>query len=47
MMCLADTKAKINVGDAEWTACADVAISAGTDVRVVARENLTMKVEPL
>ena len=29
------------------TARADAAISAGTDVRVVARENLTMKVEPL
>ena len=38
---------RVMVGDAEWTARADAAISAGTDVRVVARENLTMKVEPL
>ena len=38
---------RVMVGDAEWTACADVAISAGTAGRVGARENLAMKVEPL
>ncbi len=35
---------RVMIGDAEWTASADAAISAGTDVRVVARDNLTMKV---
>ena len=38
---------RVMVGEGEGTACAEGAISAGTDVRVVARENLTMKVEPL
>jgi membrane protein implicated in regulation of membrane protease activity len=38
---------RVMVGDAEWTAEADSAIAAGTDVRVVSRHNLTMKVEKI
>lgn len=35
---------RVMLGDAEWTAVADVAIQAGSDVRVVAQNNLTVKV---
>jgi len=35
---------RVMVGDAEWTAAADAPIAAGVDVRVVAQENLTMRV---
>ncbi len=38
---------RIMLGDAEWEAVADTAIPAGANVKVVARENLTMKVEAL
>ena len=31
--------------DAEWTAVADAPVAAGTDVKVVAQDNLTMRVE--
>lgn len=38
---------RVLLGDAEWTAVADRPIAAGTDVKVVAQSNLTMKVEAL
>jgi len=38
---------RVMIGDAEWTATADRPIAAGADVKVVAQENLTMKVEEL
>jgi len=38
---------RVELGDAEWTAVADAPIAAGTDVRVVSQDNLTMKVEVL
>lgn len=36
---------RVMLGDAEWTAVADTAIEAGVNVRIVARDNLTFKVE--
>ena len=36
---------RVLLGDAEWTAAAETAIPSGADVRVVAQNNLTMKVE--
>ena len=33
------------IGDSEWSATADEAIPVGTNVRVIAQSNLTMKVE--
>ena len=36
---------RILLGDAEWAASASETIEPGTNVRVVARNNLTMKVE--
>ena len=36
---------RLLLGDAEWTATADVALPVGASVRVVAQSNLTMKVE--
>ena len=36
---------RVMLGDAEWTAAADCPIEAGANVRVVAQQNLTMKVE--
>lgn len=36
---------RVVLGDSEWTAEADKPIAAGTDVRVVAQNNITMKVE--
>ena len=38
---------RVMIGDAEWTAVAEGPIQAGVDVRVVAQENLTMRVEAL
>lgn len=38
---------RVMIGDAEWTAAADAPLAAGTDVKVVAQQNLTMKVEAL
>ena len=36
---------RVLVGDAEWTAASATSIEAGADVRGVAQENLTMRVE--
>ena len=38
---------RVLLGDAEWTAVADVALAAGADVRVISQNNLTMKVEAM
>lgn len=38
---------RVMLGDAEWTAVSDVEIPAGADVRVVAQENLTVRVKAL
>ena len=38
---------RVLVGDAEWTASAAAPIAAGADVKVVARDNLTVRVEPV
>lgn len=38
---------RVMLGDAEWTATSDSVIAVGTDVKVVAQNNLTMKVEVL
>ena len=38
---------RVLIGDAEWTASAEVSIAAGTDVSVVSQKNLTMAVRPL
>lgn len=38
---------RVEIGDAEWTASADAPIAAGADVKVVAQDNLTMRVKPL
>ena len=36
---------RVMLGDAEWTAAADQPIEKGANVKVVAQQNLTMKVE--
>ena len=36
---------RVEIGDAEWTASADIAIPTGTTVKVISQNNLTMKVE--
>ena len=36
---------RVMLGDSEWTAAAERPIEAGANVRVVAQQNLTMKVE--
>ena len=36
---------RVEIGDAEWTASAESAIAAGSTVRVISQNNLTMKVE--
>ena len=36
---------RVEIGDAEWTAVADAPIPAGVNIKVVAQENLTMRVE--
>ena len=38
---------RVMIGDAEWTAEADVSVAVGADVKVVSQNNLTMKVEVL
>ena len=38
---------RVLIGDAEWSAAADMPLAAGADVRVVAQDNLTMKVVPV
>ena len=38
---------RILLGDAEWSARSDSRIEPGTEVRVVAQENLTLRVEPI
>lgn len=38
---------RVMIGDAEWTAASDRPIAAGANVKVVAQENLTMKVEEI
>ncbi len=38
---------RVMLGDAEWTAAADGPIEAGANVRVIAQQNLTMKVEEI
>lgn len=38
---------RVMIGDAAWTAVSGAPIAAGADVRVVAQENLTMRVEPI
>ncbi len=38
---------RVELGDAEWSAVADRTLAVGTDVKIVAQQNLTMKVEPL
>ncbi len=38
---------RIVIGDAEWNACAAQRLEPGTEVRVVAQENLTFTVEPI
>ena len=35
---------RVMIGDAEWNALAEAEIPVGTDIRVVAQENLTMRV---
>lgn len=38
---------RVMVGDAEWSASSDAPLAAGTDVKVVAQENLTLRVTAL
>lgn len=38
---------RVMLGDSEWTALSSVPLAAGADVKVVAQENLTLRVEPL
>ena len=38
---------RVEIGDAEWTASAESAIAAGSTVRVISQNNLTMKVEEM
>ena len=38
---------RVIVGDAEWTAVSGSPISVGADVRVIAQENLTRRVQPI
>ena len=38
---------RILLGDAEWTARSATRLDPGTEVRVVAQENLTLRVEPI
>ena len=42
-----DVPGRILLGDAEWTAKAATRLEPGTEVRVVAQENLTLCVEPI
>ena len=38
---------RVEIGDAEWSAISDSSIPSGAEVRVLGRDNLTMKVEKL
>jgi membrane protein implicated in regulation of membrane protease activity len=38
---------RVEIGDAEWTAVADAPVASGANVKVVAQENLTMRVEQI
>jgi len=38
---------RVEIGDAEWSAVADAPIAVGADVKVVAQDNLTMKVKKI
>ena len=38
---------RILLGDAEWAARSATRLDPGTEVRVVAQENLTLRVEPI
>ena len=38
---------RILLGDAEWTARSATRLDPGTEVRIVAQENLTLRVEPI
>ena len=42
-----DVPGRILLGDAEWSARAAMRLEPGTEVRVVAQENLTLHVEPI
>ena len=42
-----DVPGRIILGDAEWAAKSDRRLESGTEVRVVAQENLTLLVEPI
>ena len=42
-----DVPGRILLGDAEWSARAATRLEPGTEVRVVAQENLTLRVEPI
>ena len=42
-----DVPGRILLGDAEWAATSKMRLEPGTEVRVVAQENLTLGVEPI
>ena len=42
-----DVPGRILLGDAEWAAQSATRLDPGTEVRVVAQENLTLRVEPI
>jgi len=42
-----DVPGRILLGDSEWSARAATRLEPGTEVRVVAQENLTFRVEPI
>ncbi len=41
------TGGRVMIGDAEWNATSDAPIEAGANVKVVAQENLTLRVEKI
>lgn len=41
------TSGRVLIGDAEWNAVSDVPVEAGVDVKIVAQENLTVRVEKI
>ena len=42
-----DVPGRILLGDAEWAATSDTRLEPGTEVRVVAQDNLTLGVKPI
>ena len=38
---------RVEIGDAEWTAASDAPVAVGANVKVVAQDNLTMRVEQI